>query len=613
AGRADSGEVEDHSIAIYPAVRVNKVLTDGGFRTFDLAIDGVVVASGVGDGGTSGTRTVFHTSAFGAPDVTVPQNVATTAIPLTITERQPTNVGLYQSSWVCVDGTGATVASGPFQSASVTIPASTAGNGRAQNLTCTFTNRPLPVAQMTHTIRADADTNGSGRLDAGDVVTHSYAVTNTGEIPLFSLSVTDTVVTGITCPSTDIAVGATVVCTGTHTLTQAEVDAGNHNSIATARVDSVNDGATIPNVGAGLPIAGAPAVELTKTASPVVDANGTGRTDPGDTIEYGFTVTNTGNAALRGTVVEDPLAGEVSCPPPATVIGPGQSLTCTAAPYAITQVDVDGGAVTNTARATALDPSGNAVTSDPSSTRTPLDQVYRLELSKNTVARDVDGDGDIGLGDEIDYAFEVANTGTTTVADVTVDDPGLPAPVVCPTPPLAPGSSITCTAADPWVVTQADVNTGYHANLATARGRSLGFDVNVTSPEVFVRTPVDRTPEVSLTKDGSLNDLDGNGPDAGDTIDYTFVVTNTGTTEFRPGALVDDPLVGDLSCPPYGSGACTYDVGSITCADYGPFLEPGESTTCSADAPYTVTQGDVDAGEVRNTAVAQVDDSWVDT
>ncbi|MGL4177659.1 MAG: DUF7507 domain-containing protein, partial [Dermatophilaceae bacterium] len=968
-GAADSGEVEDHSIAIYPAVRVNKVLTGGSPRRFDLLVNGTTVAAAVGNGGTSGTRTVYHSSTFGAPDITVPQNVATTAVPLTITERQAPGFALHSTTYRCVDGTGSTIASGNGTSISTTIPASTASNGQAQNITCTFTNSPVPQYSMLKTVRSVADTNGSGRRDAGDVVTYSFTATNTGDVALTDFTINDPFNTSVTCPSTSLPLNAVMVCTGTHVLTQAEVDSGEFTNSATSTVNSASGGATstptfatvlTPVVGTlrltktatavdansdgianaagdritwaftvvndsnvtlttvavddpkagpvtcaattlapgaqttctaapyvispadadagsvtntatasgvvqtpgGATVTSAPASTTTPTRQPgamtlvktasrvdingsgstdlgdrisysftvrntgtvtldaltiddpqagavtcrlttlapgeetictsinayvitqadvdagrvvntararaqsplggtvvspestattlvfprfgfiitktgvltdvdgngpeigdrvawtvvvsntgtstlsaitiqdrllnsssptpitcpattlaagasmtcsvpdatvtqgevdvgiignrafgtarrpdgftfftaaqadfrldrllevaltkqgaVTDVDGNGRTNAGDTIRWSFTLANTGTASFYGGVVDDPQAGPVTCPwqgsPFDTRTLPGESLTCTADnPYVITADDAAAGVVTNTATASAIDPFEEPFAIGPATADVPVEQVGSLALTKRGTTTDVDGDGQIGLGDEIDYTFEVTNTGPIAVADLAIDDPGLTAPVTCPTAPLAPGGNTTCVATAPWVVSQQDVNGGYHSNVASASGRSVDDGTTVTSPEELVLTPVDRTPTVSLTKDGSLNDVDGNGPDAGDTIDYTFVITNTGTVQYRPGALVDDPLVGDLNCPPYGSGPCTYDVGSVTCADYGNFLDPGESTTCSADAPYTVTQADVDAGEVRNTAIAQVDDSWLDT
>ncbi|MEZ5191682.1 MAG: hypothetical protein R2734_03635 [Nocardioides sp.] len=56
-------------------------------------------------------------------------------------------------------------------------------------------------------------------------------------------------------------------------------------------------------------------------------------------------------------------------------------------------------------------------------------------------------------------------------------------------------------------------------------------------------TPDPADPSVDLVKSGTLN-----GNAAGDTIDYTFVVTNTGNVTLDP-VTVDDPLVNLVTCP----------------------------------------------------------------
>jgi hypothetical protein len=87
---------------------------------------------------------------------------------------------------------------------------------------------------------------------------------------------------------------------------------------------------------------------------------------PGQTINYNYLVTNTGNVTLSNITVTDPHTGltGLSCPDP--TLAPGASETCTAT-YLTTQADLDAGSIVNTATATGTPPSGKPVTSPPSS------------------------------------------------------------------------------------------------------------------------------------------------------------------------------------------------------------------------------------------------------
>ena len=100
-----------------------------------------------------------------------------------------------------------------------------------------------------------------------------------------------------------------------------------------------------------------------------------------------------------------------------------------------------------------------------------------------------------------------------------------------------------------------------------------GTDVTATDT---TSTPIPPAPSIALDKTAGTP----TGTTAGSTIDYTFLVTNTGNVTLT-GIVIDDPKVGTVVCP-------------VTT------LAPAESTTCTAT--YTLTQVDVDAGHVANTA-----------
>jgi uncharacterized repeat protein (TIGR01451 family) len=85
-----------------------------------------------------------------------------------------------------------------------------------------------------------------------------------------------------------------------------------------------------------------------------------------------------------------------------------------------------------------------------------------------------------------------------------------------------------------------------------------------------------------VVKTSTTSYVDGGYSAAGDTINYTYAVTNTGPDPVT-GIQVNDNLIpsADISCPSSS-------------------LAGGASETCTGT--YTVTQADVDAGSVTNTA-----------
>ncbi|MUP43976.1 DUF11 domain-containing protein, partial [Gramella aestuarii] len=86
----------------------------------------------------------------------------------------------------------------------------------------------------------------------------------------------------------------------------------------------------------------------------------------------------------------------------------------------------------------------------------------------------------------------------------------------------------------------------------------------------------------------SFNDENGNGyAEAGETISYTFSLTNTGNVTLN-NITVTDPMV-------------SVNGGPIN-------LAPGASDNTSFTATYTLTQADVDSGQVDNIATADADE-----
>ena len=177
-------------------------------------------------------------------------------------------------------------------------------------------------------------------------------------------------------------------------------------------------------------------------------------------------------------------------------------------------------------------------------------------------------------GQTIDYSYVLTNTGSVTLFSpyqVTDDK----TTVTCPTTPasLAPNASVTCTAT--YTITQADLDAGSVTNTATAEALDVNARTITSAPD---QATVTATRTASLTLDKQAGTPSGNT--AGSTIAYSFVVTNTGNTTLT-NVAVSDAKVGSVTCP-------------------GTTLAPGATMTCTAT--YSITQADVNAGTVDNTA-----------
>ena len=146
-GLLNSGEVEDYNLEIKPVVKIVKVVsptTDTG--TFNLTINGTTFATAVGNGGTTGFKSVYQATTT-ANDVTVGTNVASapiTGVVLTETAAGTTSLANYATTSSCINAAGTAVTVGGTAVApSITIPQSLTGasaNGQAQTITCTLTN-----------------------------------------------------------------------------------------------------------------------------------------------------------------------------------------------------------------------------------------------------------------------------------------------------------------------------------------------------------------------------------------------------------------------------------------------------------------------------------------
>jgi uncharacterized repeat protein (TIGR01451 family) len=493
------------------------------------------------------------------------------------------NLANYTTTYACVDTANgnAAVASGTGQSFTLPFPATAV---IAQNVVCTFTNTPV---RASITIKKSvAETN----LVTGETLHYSFLVTNTGSVPLTSVAVAEGAFTGhgtmsaVSCPVTTLAPAASTTCTATYTVLQSDVDAGKvDNTASSSGVTPAGQTVVSPNSSASVPGTSSPALTLVKTADP------TSITAAGETVDYSFLVTNTGNVTLTDVgVTETAFSGSGTAPAiscPADTLAPTASQTCTAT-YTVTQADVDAGEITNTATAHGTPPgSTTPVVSPPDSARVTAPASPSLTVVKSASPNDSDS---FTVGRLVTYSFVVTNTGNVTLTDVTVHEgtftgSGTMSAPNCPTNTLVPGAQLTCTAT--YTVTQADIDAGSVTNKATATGTPpTGPDVDTPPSEVTI--PGNQHPAITIVKSATPAMVSK----IGTAVTYSFLVTNTGNVTLTHVTVHEGAFTGSgtMSPPVCPAGAAS--------------MAPGAEVTCTAG--YTVTQADVDAGSITNTATA---------
>ncbi len=210
-----------------------------------------------------------------------------------------------------------------------------------------------------------------------------------------------------------------------------------------------------------------------------------------------------------------------------------------------------------------------------------------LELIK---IADLQGTGDVG--DSITYTFTIINTGNVAVDFIEINDPLLNASPIPVAGILARGEQTTITRA--YQITQNDVDAGNVTNTAfvfgvdtvinttvddiSDNGIEADGDDNPTIVELL------QTPSIALVKTSRFNDENGdNVSQIGETISYSFTVTNTGNVTLFD-IQIEDNLPG------------------LTLSGEPIILEPGESDELNFTGTYAITVDDISNQLVVNQA-----------
>ncbi len=416
------------------------------------------------------------------------------------------------------------------------------------------------------------DTDMSTDVSAGDVISYTITLTNTGTANLTNVTVSDPLLSPDEMVCAILYPGETCVLTGEYTVLPADVARGTITNKATATSDQAK--MVMDEVVTNIP---QPAKTIEKSYLSNDDGDGSGDISVGDELTYQVLVENTGTAYLTDVVITDSkiTPSTISC----ASVAPGAQCILTGT-YTVVPGDVLAGSISNTA--TADSDQTNLISDD---VKIPL-KMPAMVLEK-TLINNADGDGslDYSEGDVLTYEVILTNTGSANLTDVIVTDPLLsPDEMSCAV--VAPGE--TCVLTGTYTISAADVTAGSFTNEASA----VSDQLTMITDDYMIAIP---QPALVINKAAPLlyhadNDF-SKDMSAGDAIDYTITVTNTGTSNLT-NVTINDPLF--------------HHGGTETC----PLLMPEE--TCVLTGHYMITEADVMNGGINNTATVTSDQTEAD-
>ena len=298
-----------------------------------------------------------------------------------------------------------------------------------------------------------------------------------------------------------------------------------------------------------------PRVQLTKTIDQVIDTNGSGRVDAGDTVIYRFEVRNTGNQTLQTIELTDPMVSfSTSTLGPLLPLESDASLT---ANYILEQLDLDAGGVENSAEAEATPPddiNGDpqaAVTdisdagdetvetpsldgsfdSDPTNDPTVLElqQIVEMDVQKSLV----DLSQPFPFVFDLTYRIGVENLGNVTATELVLSDDVATQ--------FAPSIVMAASLANPTGdIDAADLNSGFDGGASDANLLGAGIDLAPSERfEIDIVVRVEVPPSVFT---GGVASLENSGRLDLDESPTSFPTLNGG----NPGPVTTDILDEDL-------------------------------------------------------------------
>ncbi|MCM2359385.1 MAG: SpaA isopeptide-forming pilin-related protein [Geobacteraceae bacterium] len=401
------------------------------------------------------------------------------------------------------------------------------------------------VAIVKKTNGIDAPVAPGPYAAVGSTVSWSYEVSNSGNVPLTGVAVSDSMGVAVSCPQTTLAPAEAMSCSGSGIAV-----AGQYENIGYATGKDPNN-ADVTSQYASHYFGPAPAIAIVKKTNGVDAPTAPGPyVAVGAPVTWSYEVSNSGNVPLTGVTVSDSQGVTVTCPQ--NTLAAGAAMTCTASGTAV--IDQ----YQNIGYATGRDPLNAEVTSQYASHyfgMTP--SIYLVKKTNGIDAPTAPGPG-VEVGSTVTWTYDVTNTGNVPLTGVTVSD-SMGVAVTCPQSTLAVDAAMTCTGSGIAVANQYE-NIGYVVGKDPNNG-------DVTSQYASHYNGQAGGRVITIVK--KTNGVDAPGAPGpyvavGSTVNWTYLVTNTGTSTLTSVVVTDSKGV-TVSCPATSLAAGA----SMTCTASG--------------------------------------------
>ncbi|MCI5903508.1 MAG: hypothetical protein MRZ74_13455 [Blautia sp.] len=622
--------------------------------------------------GTRNGEKAFQKGQTAEFDITVTNDGNVTLTNITVTEKLAGAKIVYGEGYTVIDGEAVIsklevgnkvvvkaeyeITQADVDNGGTTNAAAVEGKGPGEDPDPEEPEEPIPteeekpdltaVKTLTNLNEAAGTRNGEKAFQKGQTAKFDITVTNSGNVTLTNVRVTEKLAgakivagdgytvsaDGKTATVARMEVGDIVIVKTEYVVTQADVDNGGTANVVTVEGEGPGEKDPDPEE----PEEPIP----TEDKKPAFDAEkdlintGTGKDGSfkvGETANFQITVTNTGNVTLKNVVVTEKLTG-------ATILaGNGYSVnedqteaTFTEIPvngtvivnatYQVTQDDVDAGGTKNIATVEGEGPEPTDPKPEPKEVEEPIptDEQKPDAITAKVVTNTGSGaNGSFQAGETATFDIRVQNAGNVTLKNVTVGEALEGAVIVegegytvedgkAVIASMAVGSDPVIVKAE-YTVTQDDVDNADNSGLKNIATVKIPGKDDPQQPEVPIPTD---DPNPAFEAEKTLTNLDeatgikvADGVEtkafkAGETAKFDITVTNTGNV-----TLTDIRVTEKLA------GAKIVEGDGYTVSDGTAVIDKLEvKSAVTVQAEYTVTQDDVDNGEIAN-AVTVTGDS----